>query len=62
MGDRVSGRPSPNAEATCADRVRRQYLGQLGPGEELGVELLHELAREIAGQCGHSAFKAHRIA
>lgn len=62
MGDRISGRPTPKLEATCADRVRSQYLGPLGPGEEPAVELLHELAREIAGQCGHSAFKAHRIA
>ena len=62
MGDRISGRPTPKLQAACADRVRSQYLGQLGPGEELGVELLHELAREIVGQCGYSAFKAHRCA
>jgi tetratricopeptide (TPR) repeat protein len=57
-----SGRPTPKLEATCSDRVRSQFLGQLGPGEEPGVELLHALAREIAGQCTHGSFKAHRIA
>jgi hypothetical protein len=62
MGDRISGRPTPKLEATCADRVRSQYLGQVGAGEEPGVDLLHEIAREIVRQCGHSAFKAHRIA
>jgi hypothetical protein len=57
-----SGRPTPKLEATCADRVRSRFLSQLGPGDEPGVELLHELAREIAGKCGHGSFKAHRIA
>ena len=62
MGDRVSGRPTLKTEVTCADHLRGQYMNQLRPGDELRVDLLHELARNIAEQCGLGAFKAHRIA
>jgi hypothetical protein len=34
----------------------------LGNGDDLPVELLHRMAMDIAGQCGHTLLKAHRLA
>ncbi|WP_280369726.1 ATP-binding protein [Nocardia wallacei] len=42
--------------------VRSKYLEQLRYGNDLHVELLHAIAQEIADGCGHSLFKAHRLA
>jgi hypothetical protein len=46
----------------CAERIRRSYLDQLRHDGDLRVELLHEIAHDIADRCGHSPLKAHRIA
>ena len=46
----------------CAGRIRYQYLSQLGDSEDLQVGLLHRMAMDIAGQCGHTLLKAHRLA
>jgi tetratricopeptide (TPR) repeat protein len=62
MGDHGSGRPRPSLDSICAERVRRSYLNQLRHGDDLRVDLLHEIARDIADRCGHSPLKAHRIA
>ena len=45
-----------------AGRIRYQYLSQFGDGADLPVELLHRMAADIAGQCGHTLLKAHRLA
>ena len=45
-----------------AGRIRYQYLSQFGDGADLPVELLHRMATDIAGQCGHTLLKAHRLA
>ncbi len=42
--------------------IRYQYLSQLGDSEDLQVGLLHRMAVDIAGQCGHTLLKAHRLA
>jgi hypothetical protein len=46
----------------CTERIRRGYLDQLRHDDDLGVELLHEIAHDIADRCGHSLLNAHRIA
>jgi hypothetical protein len=46
----------------CAGRIRYQYLSKLGDSNDLPVELLHRMATDIAGQCGHTLLKAHRVA
>lgn len=46
----------------CAGRVRYRYLSQFGDGADLPIEVLHRMAAEIAGQCGHTLLKAHRLA
>ncbi len=45
-----------------AGRIRYQHLSQLEPNDEPQVPLLHRIARDIAEHCGHSLFKAHRLA
>jgi tetratricopeptide (TPR) repeat protein len=50
------------SDTDCAERIRRQYLGQLQQREELQVGLLHRIAEDIAGNCGVSDLKAHRLA
>ncbi|WP_169816344.1 ATP-binding protein [Nocardia miyunensis] len=42
--------------------MRTKYLQQLHQSEDLRLELLHTIAQEITDQCGHGAFKAHRLA
>jgi tetratricopeptide (TPR) repeat protein len=62
MGDRGSGRHGPSLDSVCAERIRRGYLDQLRHDGDLRVDLLHEIAHDIADSCGHSPLKAHRIA
>ena len=45
-----------------AGRIRYQYLSQFGDEADLPVELLHQMAADIAGQCGHTLLKVHRLA
>jgi hypothetical protein len=45
-----------------AGRIRFQYLSQFGDGADLPVEVLYRMAADIAGQCGHTLLKAHRLA
>ena len=46
----------------CAGRIRYQYLSQAGDDADLPVEVRHRMAADIAGQCGHTLLKAHRLA
>jgi len=50
------------SDAECAERIRRQYLGQLEHPDDLQAGLLHRIAADIAGHCGVSRLKAHRLA
>lgn len=46
----------------CAQRVRLRRLVGAGDPEEPSVPLLQDIARDITACCGHSLFKAHRLA
>jgi tetratricopeptide (TPR) repeat protein len=52
----------PPANNHCAERIRYQYLSQLQDSEDPQVGLLHRMAMDIAGTCGHTLLKAHRLA
>ena len=45
-----------------ASSIRFQFLSQLQPGDKPQVPLLHRIAADIAGRCGHTLLKAHRLA
>lgn len=62
MGSGGSKDPEPQRDAGCAEAVRRRHLDRVPAGDELRAEVLHEIAAEIAGQCGHSLFKSYRLA
>jgi tetratricopeptide (TPR) repeat protein len=61
MGARVSQLP-PKRGLPCAERVRRERLAGLLSPEDADIDLLHAVAREITERCGHTLFKAHRLA
>jgi tetratricopeptide (TPR) repeat protein len=61
MGARASQWP-PKRELQCAERVRREHLSRLLSPEDADTDLLHKVARDITERCGHSLFKAHRLA
>ena len=46
----------------CARSIRYQYLSQIQSGDDPQVPLLHRIAADIAGHCGHTLLKAHRLA
>jgi hypothetical protein len=46
----------------CAARLRLQLLMEAGEPPEPDAALHHAIARRIAGCCGHSALKSHRLA
>lgn len=48
--------------ATCAERVRHRHLDATPAEGDVPAEMLHTVAMEIADECGHSLFKAHRLA
>ena len=62
MGGHEHERFATVSDNDCAGRIRYQYLSQLGDSEDLQVGLLHRMAVDIAGQCGHTLLKAHRLA
>jgi tetratricopeptide (TPR) repeat protein len=62
MGGHEHERVATLSDSGCAGRIRYQYLSQLGDSDDLPVELLHRMAADIAGQCGHTLLKAHRLA
>jgi tetratricopeptide (TPR) repeat protein len=57
-----SGGSPPRRDELCAERVRQRYSDVAGSGDAVGTEILHRIAGEIAQECGHSLFKAHRLA
>ena len=62
MGGHEHERFATVSDNDCAGRIRYQYLSQFGDSEDLQVGLLHRMAMDIAGQCGHTLLKAHRLA
>jgi hypothetical protein len=52
----------PLSNSRCAERIRYRYLSQLQDSEDPQVGLLHRMAMDIAGNCGHTLLKAHRLA
>jgi hypothetical protein len=52
----------PASNNHCAERIRHRYLSQLQDSEDPQVGLLHRIAMDIAGNCGHTLLKAHRLA
>ena len=50
------------SDAECAARIRDRYLGHRRQPDGLQPALLHRIAADIAGQCGVSRLKAHRLA
>src|ERR1035437_726244 len=50
------------SNSRCAERIRYRYLSQLQDSEDPQVGLLHRMATDIAGNCGHTLLKAHRLA
>ncbi len=46
----------------CAARLRLRLLMEAGEPPEPDAALHHAIARRIAGCCGHSALKSHRLA
>jgi tetratricopeptide (TPR) repeat protein len=62
MGSGGTRDSQPQRDAGCAERVRRPYLERAPDEDELRAGVLHEIATEIARQCGHSLFKSYRLA
>ena len=50
------------SNSRCAERIRYRYLSQLQDSEDPQVGLLHRMATDIAGNCGHTLLKAHPLA
>lgn len=46
----------------CAERIRMTRLVEAGNPDEPSLDLLNALADEIHQHCGHTRFKAHRLA
>ncbi|MGH3922551.1 MAG: tetratricopeptide repeat protein [Pseudonocardiaceae bacterium] len=46
----------------CAERLRLRLLLEAGEPPEPSTVLHHAISRRIAGCCGHSALKSHRLA
>ncbi len=57
----VAGRGSAH-DPRCAARLRLRLLMEAGEPPEPDTALHHAIARRIAGCCGHSALKNHRLA
>ena len=50
------------SDSDCAARIRDRYFGQRQQPDALQPALLHRVAADIAGHCGVSHLKAHRLA
>ncbi len=49
-------------DLTCAERIRRERLGDLPSADDADPDLLYAVACDISASCGHCLFKAHRLA